>query len=115
MRTPLTLEPVRYTGSSQALRLPYSFQMNLKRPITIAEIEAEHPYLIDESRFCSSREEWVALHQEWKSFSSKIRDGDEIWEYEDVVVHLGFSSGEGGFLIRRGDDEVSRFVTFSVG
>jgi len=89
--------------------------MDLKRTVTLADIESEHPYLHDESHYKDSHEHWLELREEWLAFVALVVDGDAIWEYEDVNVHLGFASGSGGFLIKRGDTIVDRFATYAVG
>ena len=89
--------------------------MNLKRRVTLSEIESEHPYVLDESHFMASHDEWLAVRDEWRTFSGLVQNGDVLWEYEDVDVHMGFVAGCGGFLIRRGDETVGTFVTYVVG
>lgn len=89
--------------------------MELKRRVTTADIESEHPCFLDESHFTVSHHHWLAGRDEWLEFVALIQDGDVLWEYEDICIDLGFESGEGGFLIKRGDTIVERFPTYAVG
>ena len=89
--------------------------MELKSSVTIAEIELSHPYVVDESHFKASHADWLEVRNEWLAFVALIQDGDVIWEYEDIRVDLGFASGGGGFLIKRGETIVEQFATYAVG
>lgn len=89
--------------------------MELKRSVSIADIESTHPHLVDESHFKASHENWLKVRNEWLAFVAFYQNGDTIWEYEEVRVELGFASGSGGFLIKRGDTIIERFATYAVG
>ena len=86
--------------------------MELKRLVSIEEIESEHPYVHDTDCFHGSHSEWIEVQDEWNLFRSTVIESDEVWEFEDHNVILGFGSGEGGYLIRRDGKIIRRFVTY---
>ncbi len=89
--------------------------MELKRSVSIADIELAHPYLVDERYFHASHADWLEVRKQWIAFATLVQEGDEIWEYEDIRVDLGFPSGGGGFLIKRGETIVQQYATYAVG
>jgi hypothetical protein len=92
-----------------------SIARHLARKTSFERIETYHRYLVDCAAYLGPPTDWPHLAEEWREFKSALVDGDEIWEFNTVSVHLGFSSGEEGFTLLRNGTVVSWFITAVVG
>jgi hypothetical protein len=92
-----------------------SIARHLTRRTSLQRIESQHRYLVDVAAYLGPSKDWPHLAEEWREFRSAFADGDEIWEFNTVSVHLGFSSGEEGFALLRHASVMSWFITAVVG
>ncbi len=92
-----------------------SIAQHLTCRTSLDQIESHHQCLVDVAAYLGSPKDWPHLAEEWREFKSALADGDEIWEFDTVSVHLGFSSGEEGFALLRHGSVVSWWITAVVG
>jgi hypothetical protein len=92
-----------------------TIQRSLTHQTSVEHVEAQRKATIDQFGYHGTAEDWSYLVSEWHDFLAKISEGDEIWEYDTVETHLGFSAGEQGVAAVRQGQVIAWYVTAVVG
>ena len=71
----------------------------LQRRVTVADAEAAHMHAVP--RCGADPVPFGYLHRDWVRLLSRMREGDELWEYDSPPETWGYLCGRAGYAVVR--------------
>jgi hypothetical protein len=81
----------------------------LKKKTTVEQ--AERKNLVSDKRLGPKPVPFGFINDKWQKFTSGIREGDELWEFESSAESWGALAGRAGFCIVRRGNIVDAIIT----